>query len=785
MTCHLIRRRRFIFLSLAMSAVLFCAAQAQDSAPSRPVEAHPNKSQSVTPRLRGGPYATPAYRATLPAVTNQEKAALRASNASSKVFKIGVGRTLPPAQQQIALEQITWTPLADGGYATLEVQSTGAQALRLAIDPRTLPRGMTLTVYGLAAPEAIYGPYTTDQLSTAGDTESVHWLPIVEGDTVRLELYADALTYASKRPLIIPMLSHLLASASSLEEKDLRDINASGTCNIDIACRVNWLTAGSSVAKYALTDSIGSTGVCTGTLLNTANIAGTPPAYFLTANHCVPTQQIASTLHLYWFFQRPTCGGRTPASVTETTGGATLLFTGQTNDTTLVQLVASPPAGTSYAAWTSASLTQGAPIVGLHHPAGDLKKYSGGSVQSFSEFLSSTNNGGASHIRVQWSEGTTEGGSSGSALFNSNGQVVGSLHGGYASCSTPSDSDWYGRFDQAYPSLQQWLAPTGGTPPAQPPIAPAVIDLSSGVAANGSVARNAVVWYRIVSTTAAGSLSVTLGGLSADADVFVHRNSMNVSPSCGSQLNGTATDSCGVNSPGNATWYIGVDGFQAASFTITATLSTASTSPPTISPTPGRSDGGGGVDLVLLVTLSILLMLRAWSARPLAVFTLAMTTIGCAGNGVTAAPGSDTTHQIVLPPPTKAELNAPRQTNKGQPLQIGFGRSLSAEQRRVPLARLRWGPLKSTGYLATVSVRSPGAKSLRIGAKLSSNVPGLQIAFRGAVAVASVVPGSALFSSEQYWSPVIDGDTIWIELRATAPIQDGTLLELPTLSHLP
>jgi lysyl endopeptidase len=146
---------------------------------------------------------------------------------------------------------------------------------------------------------------------------------------------------------------------------------------------------------------------------------------------------------------------------------------------------------------------------------------------------------------------------------------------------------------------------------------------------------------------------------------------------------------------------------------------------------------------------------------------------------------TDATHRIVLTPPSRAELNAPRPTGKGQPLQVGFGRSLSAEQRRVPLSRLRWSPMKSTGYAATISVQSPGATSLRVSGQLSRNVPGLQIAFRNATKVVAVIAGSALNTSEPYWSPVIDGDTIVLELRAPAPIQDSTLLELPQVSHLP
>ena len=61
------------------------------------------------------------------------------------------------------------------------------------------------------------------------------------------------------------------------------------------------------------------------------------------------------------------------------------------------------------------------------------------------------------------SQGTTEGGSSGSGLFRTIGStryVVGQLFGGDASCSNREGGDAYGRFDLAYSAaLSRWLNP--------------------------------------------------------------------------------------------------------------------------------------------------------------------------------------------------------------------------------------------------------------------------------------------------------------------------------------
>src|SRR5690606_13115326 len=48
-----------------------------------------------------------------------------------------------------------------------------------------------------------------------------------------------------------------------------------------------------------------------------------------------------------------------------------------------------------------------------------------------------------------WDLGTTEGGSSGSGLWNEAGLLIGQLHGGYAACNNDSP-DWYGRLSVSW-----------------------------------------------------------------------------------------------------------------------------------------------------------------------------------------------------------------------------------------------------------------------------------------------------------------------------------------------
>ena len=86
----------------------------------------------------------------------------------------------------------------------------------------------------------------------------------------------------------------------------------------------------------------------------------------------------------------------------------------------------------------------------IHHPQGDIKKISTYTTPTLS---SSWENMSNSHWKVSWSatengHGVTEGGSSGSALFNSNGLLMGTLTGGQSSCdsSNLNQPDYFGKF---------------------------------------------------------------------------------------------------------------------------------------------------------------------------------------------------------------------------------------------------------------------------------------------------------------------------------------------------
>jgi hypothetical protein len=219
---------------------------------------------------------------------------------------------------------------------------------------------------------------------------------------------------------------------------------------------------------------------CTGTLLNNAKQDRTP--YFVTANHCISTQSAASTLQTDWNFRSASCGGsQTSSSYQRISGGATLLYntTSTTTDTSFMRLNNNPPSSTLLAGWNSSTpgASVGTSVFGIHHPKGDLEKYSSGSIVGFVSCgtanaagevpctKDSPTLGNNGFYNVIWSQGTEEEGSSGSALFTSSGhQFIGQLSNGSADCSNPSGDNRYGRFDLPYnAALYKWLNPTTGS----------------------------------------------------------------------------------------------------------------------------------------------------------------------------------------------------------------------------------------------------------------------------------------------------------------------------------
>lgn len=105
-----------------------------------------------------------------------------------------------------------------------------------------------------------------------------------------------------------------------------------------------------------------------------------------------------------------------------------------------------PPAnsGIHYAGWSrqTNAATNG---VGIHHPQGDVMKistYTTPLVREDNPARCNVNPVGWLQWVVQWNEGVTEGGSSGSPLFDQDHRVVGQLSGGRRPVRKQQIADW-------------------------------------------------------------------------------------------------------------------------------------------------------------------------------------------------------------------------------------------------------------------------------------------------------------------------------------------------------
>lgn len=392
--------------------------------------------------------------------------------------QIGFGRVIGELKSaQGFAKRLTWTASTHGGLqAAMRFVSTQAAGSRLAlqvsdIDPRTQLRfyGKNATVLTQVSGREVLDTIYRNLAADPGNPLSrVYFGPYVEGDEVTLDIELPVGVSPEAIGFYVPRLSHLLASPTA---ELMLKIGESGSCQVDVACRSDWMSTANGVARmlYSRPDT-GSSYLCTGTLLNDRASSGTP--YFLTANHCIADQASASTLQTFWFYRASACGsGALSASAQTRTGGATLLYTSNTTDTTFLRLSSTPPAGVSFNGWSSSLVAQGSDVGGVHHPKGDLQKVSLGQALSFatcsasdgSSFNCSFNVSSdvGNYLQVSWSSGVTEGGSSGSALYLTSGgnhYLVGQLRGGVSSCTNATGSEFYGRFDLAYrAALYQWL----------------------------------------------------------------------------------------------------------------------------------------------------------------------------------------------------------------------------------------------------------------------------------------------------------------------------------------
>jgi hypothetical protein len=208
---------------------------------------------------------------------------------------------------------------------------------------------------------------------------------------------------------------------------------------------------------------------CTGTILNNSLQSDIP--YFLTANHCIPSQAEASTLNVFFDYRAASClGPEPPLGVLPSTYGSVLLATAPYaagSDFAFLRLN-SLPAGRHYMGWDarSSSVTPGVVLHRVSHPLQFSQGYSESAVAAVPNVCPPLNP--PNFIFSNPTVGSVFHGSSGGAVALSGGFVVGQLFGVCQDLGDPCAffQQIDGAFSQTFPFVAQWLAPAA--PPCVP-----------------------------------------------------------------------------------------------------------------------------------------------------------------------------------------------------------------------------------------------------------------------------------------------------------------------------
>ncbi|MEZ5663299.1 MAG: FG-GAP-like repeat-containing protein [Burkholderiaceae bacterium] len=479
------------FPSLLQGAVAAMEADAQAAPVS--FESEAAKSYSVATarsttspdRVRDASLAPTPAMVSLGVLPDADVQRIEAANASqtdgdgARGVRTGVGRKLSAqsaVSPTVAASSLTWRTLADGSrVAALGVDTGDARAVRLGLRINALPSQARLRFYAPGSDSMVElgGEQVNDRLRSkrqggAIQGAGVFWAPAVPGAVAVAEVVLPAGVATGDVSFGIEEVIHqVVGTAEAARQATQKRLvpTVSGSCQVDYACAGPSLPEADAALflDFIEYDSFGyaSSISCSGMLIGDSASSGAP--FVLTANHCIGTPVLACDTDAYLFWRSTQCGqdvvdsrlalfawGLEYLYSEDERRGADMALLRPGNHSYHV-----PAAGLQLAGWSAATQLGSQTVIGLHHPQGDHLMRSLGVASPSPK---------SRYLRVLWSQGTTEPGSSGSALLNLSGQVIGTLWGGSSACSaslpngTNGLPDDYGRFSVAYAKgMRNWL----------------------------------------------------------------------------------------------------------------------------------------------------------------------------------------------------------------------------------------------------------------------------------------------------------------------------------------
>lgn len=303
---------------------------------------------------------------------------------------------------------------------------------------------------------------------------------VVKGDNIFIE-YSVPVSSTSSGDFVISGLLFVYRPMPFPGQKTTSEFKT-GPCQVNTICSEgdNWRDEIKSVVKILIKSGSASYW-CTGSLIN--NTASDFAPYLLTADHCArngsgtyASPEDVMQWIFYFRYESSECESvvippsKTLTGAVKVASSSPLLNNGSDFYLVLLKDDVPPSFEPYYAGWDKSGALSNSGV-GIHHPSGDVKK-----ISTFTTPLVNDQWGSnpGTHFRVVWSatthgHGTTEGGSSGSPIFNESGRIIGQLTGGESGCYSLTGPDFYGKIAYSWNSngsadsvkLQPWLDPIG------------------------------------------------------------------------------------------------------------------------------------------------------------------------------------------------------------------------------------------------------------------------------------------------------------------------------------
>jgi lysyl endopeptidase len=347
-----------------------------------------------------------------------------------------------------------WYILPNGARLwRLKIVSPSAKLTSIVFSHYNLPTGAQLFIIGDADKQKYLGALTSENNKAHGRLATAP----IEGESVTLEYY-EPKEVIGKGKLSIQTIMHGYRNVFPTSEP-MRDL--SGHCNINVKCPLGGYYHDQVHSVAAITT--GRFGrICSGAMIASAD-PNDKKQYFLTAAHCGTD---TSDWSLVFNYESSTCPRGGKRTLDHTVSGLKVVAKNMETDFLLLEVEEKIPKeyNVYLSGWNALNDHEQHFACGIHHPMGDVKKVS----CTYLPLLHGSFPGSfpGSHWKVQrWFNGTTERGSSGSALFDSQRRIVGQLTGGTADCSEPGGYDAFGKISASWKTgnkfqrLKDWLDP--------------------------------------------------------------------------------------------------------------------------------------------------------------------------------------------------------------------------------------------------------------------------------------------------------------------------------------